>query len=295
VAGFTNLGLDHLDFHQTMDRYVAAKQLLFSADLADRAVINVGDEHGAQIASSAEVPVVAVDPASLSDVEVNASSHSYRWRGRTVRVPLGGMFNVANSLLAAEIAVAAGVHPDRVVDGLARLDVVPGRFEAIARGQAFDVIVDFAHTPDGLGQALAAARDACRGLVIVVFGCGGDRDPSKRPEMGRVSAQLADRVIVTSDNPRTEDPMAIVNAIIAGVPNDYRDRVMVEPDRRAAIAAAVSEARADDLVLIAGKGHERTQTIGTTAYPFDDREVVSTLLEEIMSRGQRTAHDEGHQ
>lgn len=157
---------------------------------------------------------------------------------------------------------------------------VPGRFEPVRAGQPFAVIVDFAHTPDGLREALGAARGAAGGgNVIVVFGCGGDRDREKRPEMGAVAAELADRVVVTSDNPRSEDPLAIINAIIQGVPAGYRDRVVSEPDRRQAFAAAFQIATAGDVVVIAGKGHETTQTIGTVVVPFDDRAVARGVLE----------------
>jgi UDP-N-acetylmuramoyl-L-alanyl-D-glutamate--2,6-diaminopimelate ligase len=161
---------------------------------------------------------------------------------------------------------------------------VPGRFEPIDAGQDFSVLVDYAHTPDGLEQALRAVRGASaagRGQVIVVFGCGGDRDREKRPLMGAVAAQLADRIVLTSDNPRSEDPLAIIDATFAGVPDDYRASVVIEPDRRTAIGAALQIARPGDVVLIAGKGHETTQTIGDRVLPFDDRLVARALLEEL--------------
>jgi UDP-N-acetylmuramoyl-L-alanyl-D-glutamate--2,6-diaminopimelate ligase len=157
---------------------------------------------------------------------------------------------------------------------------VPGRLEPIVAGQQFAVLVDYAHTPDGLAEALRAMRDASAGKrVIVVFGCGGDRDRDKRPEMGAVAAGLADVVVITSDNPRSEDPLAIINAIVAGVPGDYRERVVTEPDRQLAIATALHRASSGDVVLIAGKGHETTQTIGDRVVPFDDRVVARALLE----------------
>jgi UDP-N-acetylmuramoyl-L-alanyl-D-glutamate--2,6-diaminopimelate ligase len=170
--------------------------------------------------------------------------------------------------------------PEQVAAGLRAARPVPGRFEPIDMGQPFSVVVDYAHTPDGLAVALAAAREAAgERQVVVVFGCGGDRDREKRPEMGAAAAAGADVVVVTSDNPRSEDPAAIIDAIIRGVPADYRGRVVIEADRTLAIAAALDHARPGDVVLIAGKGHETTQTIGSTVIEFDDRAVARLLLE----------------
>jgi UDP-N-acetylmuramoyl-L-alanyl-D-glutamate--2,6-diaminopimelate ligase len=202
------------------------------------------------------------------------------WRGQRVQVGIGGAFNAMNSLAAAAACAALGLDPAVVARGLSAAGAVPGRFEPVRAGQPFDVIVDFAHTPDGLREALSAARSAAGdGRVIVVFGCGGDRDTEKRPEMGQVAAELADRVVVTSDNPRSEDPVTIINAIISGVPADYRAHVVSEPDRRQAFALAFQGATRGDVVVIAGKGHETTQTIGGDAFPFDDRAVARELLE----------------
>ena len=225
------------------------------------------------------LPVTAVRGEDASDVVVGATSHRYRWRDQQVFVPLGGAFNLMNSLEAAETAVLLGVAEPAVAAGLATVGAVPGRFESVDAGQQFDVIVDFAHTPDGLREALRAARAATSQRVLVVFGCGGDRDQAKRAPMGAVAAELADEVIVTSDNPRTEDPLTIINAIIEGVPHDYRGHVVLDADRRSAISRALGRARPGDLVLIAGKGHERTQTIGGVQHPFDDRQVARELLE----------------
>jgi UDP-N-acetylmuramoyl-L-alanyl-D-glutamate--2,6-diaminopimelate ligase len=175
-----------------------------------------------------------------------------------------------------------GIDSVRIAAGLRAAPVIPGRFEPVHAGQPFDVIVDFAHTPEGLREALTAARpDGFAGKVIVVFGAGGDRDSAKRPAMGATATALADHVVVTSDNPRSEDPLVIIGAIVDGVPEDYRDRLVIEPDRRRAIAAAFVSARAGDVVIIAGKGHEATQTIGVEALPFDDRLVATQLLAEI--------------
>jgi UDP-N-acetylmuramoyl-L-alanyl-D-glutamate--2,6-diaminopimelate ligase len=221
--------------------------------------------------------------ADLLDLVVTPVEHSYTWRGQRVRVAIGGAFNAMNSLAAATAAATLGVPLASIADGLSTAQSVPGRFEPVRAGQAFDVIVDFAHTPDGLRAALDAARAAgTGGRVISVFGCGGDRDRDKRPEMGEVAAALSDHVVVTSDNPRSEDPLEIINAVIAGVPADYRDRVVTEPDRRRAFAMAFQVAQPGDVVVIAGKGHETTQTIGDEVIPFDDRAVARELLEAAL-------------
>jgi len=191
-----------------------------------------------------------------------------------------------NTLAAATACAVAGLGEAEVAAALSLAAPVPGRFEPVQVGQDFSVLVDYAHTPDGLEQSLIAARRAAgSGRVIVVFGCGGDRDREKRPLMGAVAARLADRVVVTSDNPRSEDPMSIVDATVAGVPDDYRGSVVTEPDRRTAIGVALQLARPGDVVLIAGKGHETTQTIGDRVLPFDDRAVARELLAELGAGG----------
>jgi len=283
VAVFTNLGRDHLDLHGTVERYFAAKAMLFESALTDRGVANIDDPHGRLLVDAAPVPMTGFGAGDVTDLHVGATRHAYTWRGVRVEVGLGGAFNAMNSLAAATAAAELGIEPAVIAAGLARAGAVPGRFEAVRAGQPFDVIVDFAHTPDGLREALAAARAAVGdGRVTVVFGCGGDRDREKRPEMGEVAATMADRVVVTSDNPRSEDPLEIVNAILQGVPGDYRDRVVSDPDRRRAFAVAFQGARPGDLVLIAGKGHESTQTIGDAVLPFDDRAVARAVLEELL-------------
>jgi UDP-N-acetylmuramoyl-L-alanyl-D-glutamate--2,6-diaminopimelate ligase len=281
VAVFTNLGVDHLDFHGTVAAYFEAKRSLFEPELSERAVVNVDDPRGALLVREADIPTVAYSRSDISDVVVSGGEHSYLWRGHRIRVPLGGSFNVLNSLAAATTCVQLGVAEHTIADALAIAPPVPGRFEAVRAGQPFEVIVDFAHTAEGLREALTAAREVTAGELTVVFGCGGDRDRGKRPDMGRVASELADRVVVTSDNPRSEDPLAIANAITEGVPDDYRSRVVMELDRRRAIAIAVAAAKPGDLVLIAGKGHERTQTIGDLVVPFDDRAVAQELLEAL--------------
>jgi UDP-N-acetylmuramoyl-L-alanyl-D-glutamate--2,6-diaminopimelate ligase len=280
VAVFTNLGHDHLDLHGTVEAYYAAKSALFDPTLSARAVINADDEHGRRLLATVAIPAVSFSLDDVDDLRVGPTSHSYRWRGQHVEVGIGGRFNASNSLAAATVCAELGIAEDVIAAGLRAAPVVPGRFEPVRAGQPFDVIVDFAHTPDGLREALTAARpEGFTGAVIVVFGAGGDRDRAKRPEMGAVAAELADRVVITSDNPRSEDPLAIIGAITAGVDPSYRHRLVTEPDRRRAIAAALAEARPGDVVVIAGKGHESTQTIGDRQVPFDDRRVARELLE----------------
>jgi UDP-N-acetylmuramoyl-L-alanyl-D-glutamate--2,6-diaminopimelate ligase len=280
VGVFTNLGHDHLDLHGTQERYFAAKARLFESVRCGTAVVNVDDVHGQLLADAVDVPVVTYSRHDVSDVFVGADRVAFTWRGVAIEVGIGADFNVMNAIAAATACGALGVAPTEVAAGLAAAQPVPGRFEPIRAGQDFDVIVDYAHTPDGLAAVLAAAR-ACnrRGRLIVVFGCGGDRDRGKRPEMGAVAAQFADAVVVTSDNPRSENPDSIIAAILDGIDASGRGRVRVEPDRRAAIGRAIGDASAGDIVVIAGKGHESTQTIGTQALPFDDREVAREWLD----------------
>ena len=298
LAVFTNLGRDHLDLHGTIDRYFAAKARLFEATLSTQAVVNVDDEHGRQLADAISIPLTTFSQHDITALQVTPTSHRYVWRGVEIQVAMGGAFNAMNSLAAATAAAALGIPADLIARGLAAAPSVKGRFQPVDAGQPFDVIVDFAHTPDGLREVLPAARAAIAtradltghasdGRVIVVFGCGGDRDREKRPEMGAVAAQLADLVVVTSDNPRSEDPLDIINAVLAGVPSDYRDQVVSEPDRRRAFATAFQMARPGDVVVIAGKGHETTQTIGGIANPFDDHAVAAAVLKEIEQRGGR--------
>lgn len=279
VSVFTNLGRDHLDLHGTEERYFAAKAELFTPRLSDRGVANLDDTHGRLLVDVASVPMVTFSRADVSDVEITPTAHAYTWRGEHISVRIGGDFNVMNSLAAATACAELGIAPAAIAAGLMQASAVPGRFEAVRAGQPFDVIVDYAHTPDGLRAALVAARSAGSGRLIAVFGCGGDRDREKRPLMGAVAVECADLVVITSDNPRSEDPLGIINAVSAGVPDDYRSRVVTDPDRRSAFAQAFNMATAGDVVVIAGKGHETTQTIGGTVVPFDDRSVARELLE----------------
>ncbi len=289
VAVFTNLSRDHLDFHATMEAYFEAKAALFHSDYADRAVVNLDNPYGRLLNDSATIPTTGYSLADLDDVEVGAESSQFRWRGRLVRLPLGGAFNVANALAAAEAARAAGLDEDAIAEGLGRPVAVPGRFEVIETTLPFTVVVDYAHTPDALEQLLESARGVVgKAQVTVVFGAGGDRDATKRPAMGEVAARLADRVVLTADNSRGEPTGAIIDAVRQGfdraIPRRATD-IVIEPDRREAIATAVRVARDGDLVLIAGKGHETTLTIGDEVIPFDDRQVAR---DELAKRAEAT-------
>lgn len=275
---FTNLSRDHLDLHGTMEQYFAAKARLFDPALADRGVTCVDDPHGRLLLDASPIPMEGWSATDATDAVISPTGARAVWRGQAIEVPLGGGFNLSNAIGAATCAAALGVGTDVIVRGLATLEPVPGRMETVRGGRGVDVIVDYAHTPDGLAVALDAARPALPGRLAVVFGCGGDRDREKRSDMGRIAAGAADLVVVTSDNPRSEDPQTIIDAILGGVAADYRSHVLCEPDRRRAIEMAVEWARPGDVVLVAGKGHETTQTIGGRVLPFDDRAVAREVL-----------------
>lgn len=281
VAAFTNLSRDHLDFHATMEDYFQAKARLFEPAFSGAAVVNLDDPHGRLLRDAAAVPTTGYSMADASDLELGPTSSAFTWRGQRVRLPLGGRFNVSNALAAATAAALLGADPATVAAGLAAAGPVPGRFEAVDAGQRFTVLVDYAHTPDGIEQVLAAARELAPApaRVVVLIGAGGDRDPSKRPAMGAAAAAGADLVVLTSDNPRSEDPGAIIADVRRGVPETAP--LVVEPDRRQAIAAAVAAAGPGDVVVLAGKGHETTQTTGDRVVPFDDRVVAREELERL--------------
>jgi UDP-N-acetylmuramoyl-L-alanyl-D-glutamate--2,6-diaminopimelate ligase len=281
VGVFTNLSRDHLDLHGTEDDYFAAKARLFEPERCGVAVINADDERGQQLAAQVTVPVRLFSMRDATEIVLDARSATFTWHGQRIRLPLGGAFSVANGLAAATAALACGIEPAVIAQGLSAATPVPGRFEPIDIGQPFGVIVDYAHTPDGLRVALQAARGVTSGRLMVVFGCGGDRDATKRPLMGEIAQKGADFVILTSDNPRGESPAAIISDVVRGFPTGSTGDYVVELDRRAAIAAAFSMAEAGDVVVIAGKGHEATQTIGTEVRPFDDRIVARELLEAL--------------
>ena len=278
VGVFTNLSRDHLDFHHTLDDYFAAKASLFTPDRCAAAVVNIDDPWGRRLADQLTIPWQPCSLDLVDDIEVHAEWSRCLWDGVELHVPLGGRFNLMNALAAAVAAQVLGVSSPKIADGIRAAGSVPGRFEPVDAGQPFHVLVDYAHTPDGLEQLLLAAREvAGQGAVLVVFGCGGDRDPTKRAPMGDVAARLADRVVLTSDNPRSEDPSAIIDAVLEGIGD--RSTLIVQPDRRAAIETAIDEAGEGDVVVIAGKGHETTQTTGDIVVPFDDRVVARELME----------------
>ena len=278
AAVFTNFSTDHLDYHGTVEEYFEAKARLFAPELSDRAVVNRGDEFGRRLLADPRIPTLGYDPAEMS-VEVGPQGLTMRWQGQRVSLSLIGRFNAANALAAAETALMLGFSVPEVIAGLESAAPVPGRFETIESSRPFTVVVDYAHTPDGLAQVLAAAREMVtgEGRLWVVFGCGGDRDSAKRPMMGRVAAEQADHVIVTSDNPRSEDPDAIIAEILSGMPRRTIG-ILTLADREAAIARSLAEAGPGDVIVLAGKGHETTQTVGDRVVPFDDREVARGLL-----------------
>jgi UDP-N-acetylmuramoyl-L-alanyl-D-glutamate--2,6-diaminopimelate ligase len=293
VALFTNLTQDHLDFHANMEDYFRSKRLLF--EMGPRtAIVNVDDPYGRRLAEEFECITFSVEGTDAdllaADVALSASGAEFTVGGEGVRVRtrLPGRFNVSNALAAYAAAVALGVEPAAAAAGLAEAPPPPGRFEPIDEGQPFAVLVDYAHTPDSLENALRAARGLGEGRVISVFGAGGDRDRGKRPLMGRAGAELSDLAIVTSDNPRSESPEAIVAEVLAGTGEG--GPVEAEVDRRAAIALALSRAEPGDTVVIAGKGHEQGQEFEAgRKLPFDDREVAREELRRLLGEGRSAA------
>ena len=279
VAVFTNLSHDHLDYHETMAEYFEAKAQLFTEAAAAIAVIWTETPEGQELQRRRANGVVAVTWADAASLEVEATGSRVTWRGCQISLGLRGRPNVINTLLAAEAAVALGVDAARVAEALNNLVPVKGRMEAVASSSNAGptVLVDYAHTPAALEGALEIARDlAPVGRLVVVFGCGGDRDSAKRPVMGALAARGADRVLITSDNPRSEDPAQIASEILAGATGSAV--VEVELDRRAAIARAVDWAFPDGVVLVAGKGHETTQVFSDYTIAFDDVEVAGEIL-----------------
>ena len=282
VAVFLNLGRDHLDFHGDVEQYFAAKASLFTPERARLALVNVDDAHGRRLVDEATVPVRTVSAAGaeadwrVADVVLRAEGSDFVVVAPDgTRIPAGcplpGDFNVANTLAAVAAAGEAGLDPVAVATGIAAAGGVPGRLERVDAGQDFVVVVDYAHKPDAVEAAIRTLRPLTGGRVIVVLGAGGDRDPGKRPIMAGIAARAADLLVVTDDNPRTEDPAAIRAAMLAGVRSGEAIEV---GDRRAAIREALRRAAPGDIVLVAGKGHETGQEVAGVVHPFDDREVV---------------------
>ena len=300
TAVFTNLTQDHLDYHRTMEEYFQAKLRLFTGLQAElksgskRAVLNADDPWTARIREACSVPVWTYSIRNPSDIHANDVRLTLGGTSFTADTPLGrlpvqsrvvGEHNVYNMLAAIGIGINEGVPIDAIREGLASVGNVPGRFERVEAGQNFTVIVDYAHTEDALNRLLGAAEALKTGRIITVFGCGGDRDRGKRPKMGRAATEHSDVVILTSDNPRTEDPLAILAEVEVGVRAVLKARQIpyeMIPDRRIAIETAIRMAKPGDMVLIAGKGHEDYQIIGKTKYHFDDREVARDAIGQVL-------------
>lgn len=300
VALFTNLSQDHLDFHKDLDDYFATKARLFTPEMSRVGVVNVDDAHGRRLLGQGKVPMTTFSAEGAADadwraadVRLNAEGSVFRVVGpggveEEATVALPGPFNVANALGAIVSLVEAGVPLRAAVAGVATLGGVPGRMERVPGGDGFQALVDYSHKPGAVESVLNALRRITAGRLTVVLGCGGDRDRGKRPMMGEAAARLADVAVLTSDNPRSEDPLRILAEMmdgVLGVPRDERAHVIIEPDRAAAIGLAIDRAGAGDVVVVAGKGHEQGQYVGDRVLPFDDRQVVA---EAIVRRRNRT-------
>ncbi len=299
VAVFTNLSHDHLDYHASMEDYYRAKRILFTPEHALVGIVNADDPWGQRLMKEARIPVTAVRMRDATDVELHPAMSAFTWRGHRITTPLTGAINVANTLLAAEAAVALGLDAATVAQALAGIKAVTGRFEVLAAPPAggrvgpdsppFTVMVDYAHTPAGLEVVLDEAHRLTtgHGRVLVVFGCGGDRDKAKRPKMGQAAARGSDVAVLTSDNPRHEDPLDIIAEVRAGIDDDpdASATLIVQPDRHRAIRLALSEAQDGDVVVIAGKGHETYQDVAGRRIPFND------VTEARQALGTRFASD----
>ncbi|MBV6696228.1 UDP-N-acetylmuramoyl-L-alanyl-D-glutamate--2,6-diaminopimelate ligase [Kitasatospora aureofaciens] len=303
VALFNNLTPEHLDFHPDMEDYFQAKARLFQPGKSRRGVVNVDDEYGRRLAAEAKIPVTTFSAAGAPeadwravDVQLGPVGSTFRVLGpdgaeADAAVPLPGPFNVSNALAAITLLVAAGLPLEQAVAGVAAVPGVPGRLERVDAGQPFVAVVDYAHKPDALQAVLGSLREVTKGRLHVVVGCGGDRDPHKRGPMGAIAARLADTALLTSDNPRSEDPLAILASMLTGaaaVPEAERGDVLVVPDRAEAIRLAVARAHVGDTVLVAGKGHELGQYVRDEIRPFDDREVLrESITQTTAARGDR--------
>ena len=288
VAAFTNLTEDHLDFHKTMDAYCDAKAELFRR--CDRAVINADDSYAGRILAAAACPVLTTSVTTkeglhAENVELHAEGISftavYGEERASVKLPIPGRFTVYNALTVLGVACQLGISLSDCAEALKTAKGVKGRVEVVPTpGTPYSVLVDYAHTPDGLENVLRSVRDFCRGRLICVFGCGGDRDPLKRPIMGRIGVELSDIAVITSDNPRTEPPMAIIEDILKGVNQENGEYIVIE-DRRRAIRYAMDIAEKNDIIVLAGKGHETYQDIGGQKHHLDEREEVAAHLKEL--------------
>ncbi|MEU9231738.1 UDP-N-acetylmuramoyl-L-alanyl-D-glutamate--2,6-diaminopimelate ligase [Streptomyces subrutilus] len=307
VAVFNNLSPEHMEFHSDMEDYFQAKARLFTPRRARLGVVNLDDEYGRRLAKEASVPVVtfsaAGDPAAdwrAEDVVFGPAGSTLTLlgpEGQRVRAsaPLPGPFNVANTVAAIVTLAAAGLDPQTAADGVAAVPGVPGRLERVDAGQPYLAVVDYAHKTDAVESVLRALREVTEGKLHIVLGCGGDRDTTKRGPMGAAAARYADVAVLTSDNPRSEDPLAILAAMFEGavsVPAAERGAVVVDPDRASAIAAAVARARPGDTVLVAGKGHEQGQDTGGVVRPFDDREVLRAAIETQQSSARQAEENQ---
>ena len=289
VAAFTNLTEDHLDFHKTMDEYCSAKAMLFGR--CDKAVINVDDNYAPRMIAAANAPVLRTSAYEgdlyAKDAVLLAEGVSYTavcdGKEVAVNVPIPGKFTVYNTLTAIGIATQLGISLEDCAKALSKVEGVKGRIEVVPTpGKPFSVLIDYAHTPDGLENVISSVQDFCQGRVITVFGCGGDRDPIKRPIMREIGVTLSDIAIITSDNPRTEDPSVIIEHIVAGVKPEFGMYKVVE-DRRKAIRYAMDIAEKDDIIILAGKGHETYQEINGVKHHLDEREEVAAHLLEMRS------------
>ncbi len=291
AAVFTNLTQDHLDFHPTMEDYFQAKRLLFASPLTDVKIVNADDPYGRRLIEEFDCVTFAIEAeADYRAVDVATDSTGCDFIAVTpdgefpARVPIPGRFNVLNALGAWAAARALGAAVETIPDSLAFAATAPGRFQPIEAGQPFGVVVDYAHKPDALEQVLLAARELASGKLIVVVGAGGDRDRGKRPIMGEIAARLADVALITSDNPRSEAPEAIIDEIVAGIPASPHALVERDADRRASIVRAIGMAEAGDVVVIAGKGHEQGQEFENgRKEPFDDSEVAREAIAELKA------------
>jgi len=296
AAAFTNLTGDHLDYHKTEENYLAAKMRLFEGLSADStAILNKDSPHSTKIALKTKARILwyAIDAkaqlnAHIESMDMTGTVSVLEYAGlkQKVATSLLGRHNVSNLLAAAGLCLGCGFGLDAIAAGLSKAKTVPGRLEPVDCGQNFSVLIDYAHTDDALKNVLSTLKPLCKGKLTVVFGCGGDRDRTKRPRMARVVEQLADFVIVTSDNPRTEAPETIIGEIFTGFEKPTADKITHEVDRKKAIKLAIENASADDIVLIAGKGHETYQIIGKQKFDFDDKTVVKEYLERRIRDGE---------